>query len=156
MDRQNVLAAKSLLSARRLAREFSHAWIGSEHLLLGILALDEHPLRELLRLAGAVERDLRAEVERIAPAVEQPEKANLPLAESLRRILECAAEMTESHQLEEVMVEHLLLALLQTRAGLGYAMLVKQGVDVDDLERLLQEDADSESEAGEGNFRFGA
>ena len=154
-DRHNVLAARALLNARQLAREFAHGWIGSEHLLLGLLSLEGHPVRELLLDHGVCGDSLTREVSSLAPSVEQPLKAQLPLASSLQATLEAAAELTESRRLMAVNVEHLLLALLQERAGLGFALLVKQGVDVGDLERDLQELIDA-GDQEQGAFGFGA
>lgn len=154
-DRHNLMAARALLNARRLARGFAHGWIGSEHMLLGLLSLEGHPVRELLLTHGVCAESLTREVSSLAPTVEQPREAQLPLASSLQETLKAAADLTESRRLMAVNVEHLLLALLQKRAGLGFALLVKQGVDVGDLEREVQELIDARHQE-QGAFGFGA
>jgi len=154
-DRHNILAARALLNARQLAREFAHGWIGSEHLLLGLFNLEAHPVRDLLLAHGVCGESLTREVSSLAPSVLQPRKARLPLSSSLQETLEAAAELTESRRLMAINVEHLLLALLRTRAGLGFALLVKQGVDVGDLERELQAMIDARQREQSG-FGFGA
>lgn len=136
-DRDNVLAARVLLSARRLARELGHAWIGTEHVVLGILELEEGGMREELEGAGVRTAEIRDELRRLAPSVDQPARANLPLARSLQELLDGAVARTVSSRLEDVRLEHLLLAMIDRHAGLGYAILVKREVDLDDLERRL-------------------
>ncbi|MBI4881811.1 MAG: hypothetical protein HY812_19440 [Planctomycetes bacterium] len=154
-DRHNVLAARGLLNARGFAREFSHPWIGSEHLLLGILGLEGSAAQALLRARGVDGEALRREVERMLPADVKPERARLPLADSLRRVIDAARELTGSGVLEEVRLEHLLLAMLRERAGMGYALLLKQDVDVLDLERDLVALLEGEG-TGQGSVQLGA
>ncbi|MFH0946587.1 MAG: Clp protease N-terminal domain-containing protein [Planctomycetota bacterium] len=154
-DRHNVLAARALLNARHLARQHAHGWIGTEHLVLGMFSLDEHPVRNLLLNQGVSEEQFRRDVALLAPSSGPPGKATLPLAVSLRETLEVASDLTEAGRLAAISVEHLLLALLNRRAGMGYALLLKQGTDLLDLAREL-EGVLAARKKFQGSLRFGA
>ena len=154
-DRHNVLAAHTLLNARQLARQHAHGWIGTEHLVLGMFLLEDHPVRDLLLDQGVSEAQLRRDVSMLAPSPGQPGKATLPLAVSLRETLDMASAMTEAGRLAAISVEHLLLALLKSRAGMGYALLLKQGTDLLDLARELEGELGARKKS-QGSFRFGA
>lgn len=145
-DAANVAAAKVLLSARRLARELGHAWIGTEHVLLGMLEQEDGDVNEHFEAVGVAVAAVRIELTQLAPSVDQPAKADLPLASSLQDMLAGAIRQTRTHRLEDVTVASLAIAMMERHAGLGYAILVKRGVDLADLERRLT--AAGESSAG--------
>ena len=150
-DPGNVLAAKVLLSARRLAREYGHAWIGTEHVLLGILEQEEGEVRTAFEEAGVTSAAVRVELSQLAPSIDQPAKADLPLASSLRQMLDGAVRQTRSRQLEDVTVASLAVAMMERHAGLGYAILVKRGADLDDLARRLGAPTDGGRVGGDGD-----
>src|SRR5574344_713425 len=66
IERFSTRAGKALDLARKEAERFNHDYIGTEHLLLGILALEEGVGYEAMRSTGVNLSALRAAVERIS------------------------------------------------------------------------------------------
>jgi Clp amino terminal domain, pathogenicity island component len=118
-------ARRVVVTAQAEARQLNHNYIGTEHLLLGLLAQPEElAARTLERLhvsAGAV----RAEIERIvgrgpATADERP----VPFAPRVKKVLELATREALRRGQPAVRCEHLLMALLAEGNGLAAKILV--------------------------------
>jgi Clp amino terminal domain, pathogenicity island component len=118
-------ARRVVVTAQAEARQLGQSHIGTEHLLLGLLAQPEElAARTLERLhvsAGAV----RAEIERIvgrgpATAEERP----VPLAPRVKKVLELATREALRRSQPAVRCEHLLMALLAEGNGLAARILV--------------------------------
>jgi hypothetical protein len=132
-------ARRVVVIAQAEARQLGQSHIGTEHLLLGLLAQPEElAARALERLhvsAGAV----RAEIERIvrgrgpATAEEQP----VPFAPRVKKVLELATREALRRGQPAVRCEHLLMALLDEGNGLAAKILVSLTGSLDQVRHVL-------------------
>ena len=126
-------AHASLARAREEAREMGHNYVGTEHVLLGVLvdpaALSVRVLVEL----GVSADDLRQAV--IEAAVPRSPygavAADLPLTPRARRVLDLTRGESRRLGHNYVGTEHLLLAVAAEQDGIGGRVLREHGVDVD-------------------------
>lgn len=146
---------KVLRMAREEAARLRHEYVGTEHILLGIV-------REGEGVAAAVLTNLNVDFKQIKQAIEATVKIgkaggrtltspDLPYTSRAKKILEYA--MSEARELGHTYVgtEHLLLGVLREEKGIGAQELVNAGVTVDiaraEVLRLLGETMPAEPSA---------
>ncbi|MDX6643086.1 MAG: ATP-dependent Clp protease ATP-binding subunit ClpC [Solirubrobacteraceae bacterium] len=121
--------ARSALSlAQEEARALGHSWVGTEHLLLGVLrGQDDVAAAVLERLAVTYER-ARNQVARINGVADTPVTGELPLSPRGTEALEQAER--EAYELRSGVVRtaHLMLGLLDERESLAVRVLADAGV----------------------------
>ena len=130
-------AHQMLQLARKEADRLSHRYVGTEHLLLGMLKAEEGIVHEFLR---SLTPDLAAfcsDIERGASAERDESRASSPYSERFRRVMALAD--LEAAQLHSSFLgsEHLLLGLLREGGGHAAAVLQLCGADADRLRRLI-------------------
>jgi ATP-dependent Clp protease ATP-binding subunit ClpC len=116
-------------AAEREARTLRHDHIGTEHLLLGVLAQAGGVGARALGALGLTLGDARAQVMRIVGLPAGPSPPALPLTPAARDAL--AGGLREAIELgrTEPAPEHVLLALLRERDGVAMRVLLGAGVD---------------------------
>src|SRR4051812_14535563 len=120
-------ARHSVVLAEKAAQDTPHNYIGTEHLLLGILDEDGNLTLKVLASLDIEVDDLRAElVGSMGPATE-PGADNLPFTPLLKSSLEAAARESLSMGHNYIGCEHLLLGLLATEDGLASKVLRRMG-----------------------------
>lgn len=126
MFEQFTQAARfAMIAAHDTAREFRHAHIGTEHLLIGLLAQPETLAAQTLSALGISQASLRnALIDRIGTGP-QP-TGHIPFTDDLTSTLERSINEAHAHQHSHVDTEHLLLALLSQPDGLGIQILASQ------------------------------
>ena len=123
-------ARQVLLLAKKEAERFNHDYIGPEHLLLGIVALNEGIAVSALKVCGVNLEKLRMEVERLTgKGGETKLSGNLPVTPVLHTILMNSADEAHAMNYNFIGTEHLLLALL--REGKNTASKVLRNMNVD-------------------------
>ena len=151
-----------LLLARREAERFNHPHIGTEHLLLGLLALNEGVAVNILNSMGLNLAALRLEVEKCCgTGSETVTSGELPFTPRLRKVMAIAAEEALAMHYNFIGTEHLLLAIL--REGSSQAARIMRNLKVDleavreavvktlDSEYLPEDTANSDNTADTGN-----
>ena len=158
-------ARQVLLLAKAEAERFNHDCIGPEHLLLGLLALNEGVAVDVLRELGLNLRQFRLEVEKCCGTGGETRTAgNLPFTPALRRVLALAAREAQSMNYNFIGTEHLLLALLHDTDSPAARVLrnldlrpeevrrmVLKNLDADFLPEANGENASSNPQNGPGN-----
>jgi ATP-dependent Clp protease ATP-binding subunit ClpC len=150
-------AQKVLLLAQEEAQYFDHGFIGTEHVLLGIIKEGEGNASKILNNMGATLEKVRAQVESIegkgAQAIYGSEIALTPRT---KRLLELS--MVEARNLghNHVSPEHMLLAIIREGEGVAAGALQALGVDFSKLAREIlnsmnEPAAGGKSEAGQKN-----
>ncbi|MDD3886631.1 MAG: ATP-dependent Clp protease ATP-binding subunit, partial [Victivallaceae bacterium] len=123
-------ARQILLLANQEAERFNHDYIGTEHLLLGMLALNEGVAVSVLNSLGLNLRQLRLEVEKSCGVGGPTQiKGPRPLSPRLKRVLIMAAQEAQSMNYNFIGTEHLLLAIL--REGESSAARIMKNLNVD-------------------------
>jgi ATP-dependent Clp protease ATP-binding subunit ClpC len=128
--------------AHQEAERMRHTYIGTEHLLLGLM-------REEGGVAARVLRELGLEVDRVEEIVERltgagkKKKGKLELSPGTQQVLENAFEEAKKLGSHYVSTEHLLLGILKHNEGIALSVLRKMGVTPDQVRRqtrrVLQE-----------------
>ena len=123
-------ARQVLILARKEAERFNHDYIGTEHLLLGLLSLGEGVAVEALKALGLSLEQLRLEVEKVCGSGGETKIAGqLPLTPRLKRVLMMAAEEAQAMNYNFIGTEHLLLALLREGESASARVLANLQVD---------------------------
>ena len=119
-------------AARTAAGELGHAYIGTEHLLLGIMEEEDGLGAHILRRQGLEKEHLRRIIARDV-GMGCPGAPGLGLTPNARSALEQAA--TEAHRLHHgcIGTEHLLLGLLRLQECGAVRTLVGAGIDLNDV-----------------------
>lgn len=127
--------------ANEAAREYEQEYVGTEHILLGILREGTGLGARLLALHGLTE-------EKVRPAIDKLVKASLedtwvfgrlPGSPHFINVMATAIEEARGMESREVRTEHLLLALLKEKRSVAYEVLRSCGLKSDDIRRELAE-----------------
>jgi len=124
-------ARKVLTLAQEEAKRFNHNYIGTEHLLLGLLDMKDGVAAKVLTKLGTSLIDVRSALEFVmVPSKKQP-TSEIVLTPRAKRVIELA--VSESLQLGHnyVGTEHLLLGLLREGGGIANAVLDSFGVTLE-------------------------
>jgi ATP-dependent Clp protease ATP-binding subunit ClpA len=125
------------------ARTLRHDHIGTEHLLLGVLSAPEEVGARALTAAGVTLAGARAQVMRAVGLPAGPSPPHLPITPPARAALAGALREAIEFGRTAPGPEHVLLALLRERDGVGVRVLLAAGVDP----RRLREDVRALGEA---------
>lgn len=128
-------ARRVVVLAQEEARELRHDSIGSEHLLLGLLAAPNDPTAEVLAAHGVSADAVRDEVVRIDGRGRRPPDGHMPYTPRMKKVLELSLRASLELGHEVVDTEHLLLGLIREGQGPAVQVLVGLGCDLDELRR---------------------
>jgi ATP-dependent Clp protease ATP-binding subunit ClpC len=143
MERFTQRARRVLSLAQEEAERLQHNYIGTEHLLLGLM-------REEGGVAGRVLRDLGLEQSRVEELVERLTRASnrtspqqLDLSPGTKKVLELAVDEARRMGHHYIGTEHLLLGLVRQSEGVAIDVLKRLGVSPEEVRRqtrrVLQE-----------------
>jgi dipeptidase E len=111
-DRFTDHAKQSLSHARLAALELSHAYIGAEHMLLGLLRLPDSVAGKVLGILGVDVPQLRQEVlAKVRPGTKFVTAGQLPFTPGSKKVLEQSLEAASELSHNYIGSEHLLLAM---------------------------------------------
>ncbi len=123
-------AQQVLVLAKREAKRFSHNYVGTEHLLLGLIKLGQGVAVAALQAMGLDLETVRYEVEKHSgPGQNMQMEGDPPLTPRVKRVLSLAAKEARALNYNYIGTEHLLLGLL--REGDGVAARILRGLNVD-------------------------
>ncbi|MCG3150612.1 MAG: Negative regulator of genetic competence ClpC/MecB [Verrucomicrobiae bacterium] len=139
MEMQNFTprAQQVLALARKEADRFNHNYVGTEHLLLGLIKLGQGVAVNVLQKMGLELETVRMEVEKqIGTGPETKMVGNIPYTPRVKKVLALAQKEAKQLNHNYVGTEHILLGLL--REGEGAAARILRSLDVD-IERCRNE-----------------
>ncbi|MFD0892055.1 ATP-dependent Clp protease ATP-binding subunit [Luteolibacter ambystomatis] len=123
-------AQQVLALARKEADRFNHSYVGTEHLLLGLIKLGQGVAVNVLERMGLDLETVRMEVEKeVGSGAPQKAPGNIPYTPRVKKVLALANKEAKALNHSYVGTEHLLLGLL--REGEGVAARVLKRLDVD-------------------------
>jgi ATP-dependent Clp protease ATP-binding subunit ClpC len=153
MERFTQRARRVLSLAHQEAERMRHSYIGTEHLLLGLI-------REEGGVAGRVLRELGLEAERVQEIIErltgpgQYRGGKLDLSPGTQQVLEFAVDEARRMGHHYIGTEHLLLGLVRLNEGVAMDVLRKLGVSAEQIRRqtrrVLQESSSSQRTGATG------
>jgi Clp amino terminal domain, pathogenicity island component/ClpX C4-type zinc finger len=127
-----------LLLAEDEARCHNHNYLGTEHILLGLLATPHSIAARILTRAGADREEARAAVERfIGRGPHQPPTGPLTLTPRAKRALSHARKEAKFEHSMHTRGEHLLFGILRERDGVAAQVLTVLGVDHADVRKRI-------------------
>jgi ATP-dependent Clp protease ATP-binding subunit ClpC len=129
-------ARRVVVLAQDEARLLNHDYIGTEHILLGLVHEGEGVAAKAMAAMGISLEAVRQQVEQIIGRGQQAPSGHIPFTPRAKKVLELS--LRESLQLghDYIGTEHILLGLLREGEGVAAQVLVRLGAD---LNRVRQE-----------------
>ena len=129
-DRFTDRARRVIVLAQDEARMLNHNYIGTEHLLLGLIHEGEGVAAKALESLGISLEAVRAQVEEIIGQGQQAPTGHIPFTPRAKKVLELS--MREALQLNHPYIgtEHILLGLIREGEGVAAQVLIKLGADL--------------------------
>ena len=125
-------AQQVLALARKEADRFHHNYIGTEHLLLGLINLGQGVAVNVLQKMGLDLDTVRQAVdEQVGLGPEAKPSGNIPYTPRVKKVLALAGKEAKSLNHSYVGTEHILLGLLREGEGVAARVLKSLDVDVD-------------------------
>src|SRR5690242_13479360 len=152
-------ARRVVVLAQEEARMLNHNYIGTEHILLGLIHEGEGVAAKALESLGISLEAVRQQVEEIIGQGQQAPSGHIPFTPRAKKVLELS--LREALQLGHnyIGTEHILLGLIREGEGVAAQVLVKLGADLNRVrQQVLQllsgyqgkEPAEASSGRGEG------
>jgi ATP-dependent Clp protease ATP-binding subunit ClpC len=126
-ERFTERARQVIVLAQAEARALKHNYIGTEHLLLGLLREEEGLAARVLASFGITLDDVRAEVTRIIGQGDEVEAGQIPFTPRAKKILELSLREALDLGHNYIGTEHLLLGLLREGEGVAVRILLDLG-----------------------------
>jgi ATP-dependent Clp protease ATP-binding subunit ClpC len=161
-------AQQVLALARKEADRFNHSYVGTEHLLLGLIKLGQGVAVNVLERMGLELEAVRMEVEKeVGSGPPQKAAGNIPYTPRVKKVLALANKEAKALNHSYVGTEHLLLGLLREGEGVAARVLKRLDVDIQRTRNEIlaeidpnfspddqdeDEDDDDEMEDGDGPF----
>ncbi|MFN0136159.1 MAG: ATP-dependent Clp protease ATP-binding subunit [Phycisphaerae bacterium] len=127
-------ARKVMALANQEAQRFNHDYIGTEHILLGLVKEGSGVGANVLKNLGVDLRKVRLEVEKLVKSgPEMVTMGKLPQTPRAKRVIEYAIEEARNLNHNYVGTEHLLLGLLREQDGVAAQVLMNLGLKLEDV-----------------------
>jgi len=130
-ERFTERARQVVVLAQGEARELKHNYIGTEHLLLGLLREEEGIAARVLAQLQVDLEGVRAQVARIVGQGDEVTSGQIPFTPRAKKVLELALREGLSLGHNYIGTEHLLLGLVREGEGVAVRILLDQGIDAE-------------------------
>lgn len=130
-------ARRVVVLAQEEARMLNHNYIGTEHILLGLIHEGEGVAAKALESLGISLEGVRAQVEEIIGQGQQAPSGHIPFTPRAKKVLELS--LREALQLGHnyIGTEHILLGLIREGEGVAAQVLVKLGADLNRVRQTV-------------------
>ncbi len=144
-------ARKVIILAKEEARRFNHDYIGTEHILLGLIREGEGVASTVLQKLGLSLENIRLEVEKLVqPGPTTQIIGDIPFTPRAKKALELAAEEARSLGHNYIGTEHLLLGLIREGEGIASQVLLNLGLELNTVRSEVMELLGSALPGGQG------
>ncbi|MGQ9512652.1 ATP-dependent Clp protease ATP-binding subunit [Thermodesulfitimonas sp.] len=143
-------AQKVLLLAQEEARLMNYPFVGTEHILLGLVREGEGVAARVLKEMGISAEAIRAQVEQLVERVQGPLVQEVSLTPRAKRVIELAIDEARQLGHSYIGTEHLLLGLVREGEGVAARALAALGVELDRLRAAVMEVLGAGVAAGTG------
>jgi ATP-dependent Clp protease ATP-binding subunit ClpC len=134
-ERFTQRARRVLSLAQEEAEKLNHSYIGSEHVLIGLIREEGGVAGRVLRELGLEEHRVQAMVERLSGVGTRTPFTKIELSPSTKRILELAVDEARRMGQHYISTEHLLLGLVRQNEGVAMDVLRKFGISAEQVRR---------------------
>jgi hypothetical protein len=130
--------AQTLELAAGEARNFHHNFIGTEHILLGLLQSESTIVFNVMRRLGVEENAVRIEIEKFFGGLPAHEiSVNVPYTPRAKNALQLAGNEARAFNQPQINPEHILLGLIREGEGVAWRVLKALGIQIEDARREL-------------------
>ncbi|MDP0497838.1 MAG: ATP-dependent Clp protease ATP-binding subunit [Verrucomicrobiota bacterium JB024] len=149
-------AQQVLALARKEADRFHHNYVGTEHLLLGLINLGQGVAVNVLQKMGLDLETVRSAVEKqVGTGPETKPSGNIPYTPRVKKVLALAGKEAKALNHSYIGTEHILLGLLREGEGVAARVLKSLDVDIEQCRNAILAELDPNF-AGEGEEPTGA
>jgi ATP-dependent Clp protease ATP-binding subunit ClpC len=150
-------AQQVLALSRKEADRFNHNYVGTEHLLLGLIKLGQGVAVNVLQKMGLDLETVRQEVEKqVGSGQENKMAGNIPYTPRVKKVLALAGKEAKALQHSYVGTEHILLGLLREGEGVAAQVLKNLEVDLDRTRNEVLKELDPNFNPEEGQEHEGS
>jgi ATP-dependent Clp protease ATP-binding subunit ClpC len=128
-ERFTERARQVVVLAQDEARALKHNYIGTEHILLGLLREEEGLAARVLESLDITVEEVRAQVARIVGQGDEVTTGQIPFTPRAKKVLELALREALSLGHNYIGTEHILLGMVRQNEGIASAVLLACGAD---------------------------
>ncbi len=153
-DKFTERARRVLTLAQEEAQRFNHSYIGTEHLLLGLVREGDGVAAKVLGNLGVELNKVRSAVEFIIGRGDRQASGEIGLTPRAKKVIELAVDEARRLQHSYIGTEHLLLGLVREGEGIAAGVLESLGVNLErvraETQRILAQSQPQGGQAGSG------
>jgi ATP-dependent Clp protease ATP-binding subunit ClpC len=141
-------ARQTVVAAQEEARLLRHNYIGTEHVLLGLLRDGQGMAYQVLRQFGLNTDGIRTDVVGIVGEGKEAPGGHIPFTPRAKKVLELSLREALRLKHNYIGTEHILLGLIREGQGVGAQVLVGRGVTLEQLRAAVMAEAQRQGGAG--------
>ncbi|MCK4518630.1 MAG: ATP-dependent Clp protease ATP-binding subunit [Candidatus Omnitrophica bacterium] len=135
-ERFTERARRVIVLAKEEARKFNHDYIGTEHILLGLIKEGRGVAAAVLKNLGMSPDKINFEVEKLVKAGPSTKiNGDIPFTARAKKVIELAMDEARSLGHNYIGTEHLLLGLIAEGEGIASQVLINLGLDLNRVRR---------------------
>jgi len=144
-------AQQVLALARKEADRFHHNYVGTEHILLGLIKLGQGVAVSVLQKMGLDLETVRNAVEKqVGTGQETKTQGSIPYTPRVKKVLALAGKEAKALNHSYVGTEHILLGLLREGEGVAARVLKSLDIDIERTRNEILRELDPQFSGGEG------
>ena len=148
MNKLSENARFALQKSDYYSKRYNNGYMGTEHLLLGIMSMDNSTGAKMLREEGVTTEEIEKALNKVAVEVPGSDMAMMSLSEAVILTLRMAQNYTKEQGLSVIGTEHILYSLLSQPNSRASLILIGLKVDtdkvLDEIEALVEEQTKDE------------
>src|SRR5665811_210045 len=126
-------AKKAIMIAQEEAINLNHDYIGTEHILIGLIKEEEGVASQVLRQLGVNIDKVVEELERLVGKGEYQQVGEISFTPRAKKILELASQEASQLKNNYIGTEHILLGLIKEGSGVAVRILADLGINLDNV-----------------------
>jgi len=126
-------AKRAIMIAQEEAINFNHDYIGTEHILIGLVEEEEGIASQVLRELGVNADKVKEEVERLVGRGEYQQANEVTFTPRAKKVLELASQEASQLKHNYIGTEHILLGLIKEGSGMAIRILADLGVNPENV-----------------------
>ena len=136
-ERFTERARHVIVLAQEEARTLKHNYVGTEHVLLGLLREEESLAARVLESFGITVEEVRAQVARIVGQGDAVTTGQIPFTPRAKKVLDLALREAPSLGHNYICTEHILLGLVREGEGVAMRILLDFGADAEKVRDVV-------------------
>ena len=149
-----VQAQRVIAYAESIMKQFKHVYLGSEHLLIGLLHVDHAVAQVALRAHNVTEEDMIEKIKESIGFGSNMQTQTVEFTPRTKRIFEVATQLAKQTGTSHAGTEHLLVAILKEKSSVAVKLLQAASVDTTQLLKSVVSIITNEGKASEASFNL--